>query len=158
MKYLYILSALIIALILGCKKEKRVLEPRYVPVDAISGSWVLEKAIQKDTTALVIEESDITDYYHKGTLPNFTLNKAGMTLTSDTAGVIKKHFIHSGKWMLDDADYPTALILDNNAGNVQVLRLAAPVRPTDQTMKLSKIYTCTSGDYVFTYVWTFKRK
>ncbi|MBI3234942.1 MAG: DUF5004 domain-containing protein [Bacteroidetes bacterium] len=158
MKYIYIAFAFSIAIIAGCAKEKKQLDPRYIPIDAISGSWVLDKAVQTDTTALVIEESDITDFYKKGKLPNFNLDKATMKFTSDTVGAIKKHFIFGGKWTLDDVDYPTALILDDNAGNQQVLRLKSPVRPIDQTMKVAKVVNCPNGDYLFTYIWTFKRK
>ena len=150
MKKIYIILLAAVLVYAGCKKDKKTLGPRYNPLETISGNWELFQASQSDTTTAVIEESDITDYYNKNNqTATFSLDKATMSFQADT--LLKKHFNPHGTWSLDDADYPSQIILSDGSGNSAVYRLVKAVRPIDDYLILRRSVSCPNGVYLFNY-------
>jgi hypothetical protein len=155
-KTIYIAMLALLAFTLNaCKKEYEEIGLPASKIEGLKSKWVLSTFNVTDKGGIIEDKLDMTDYFDPSFLPNITFSilDADTTFTSDTTGIPMNVFsIPAGRWRFDDNNFPTKIIIMDNAKNyVDELLLKAPIRSFDTQLKISKDIVCESGKAVYSY-------
>lgn len=139
----------------ACKKEYEDIGIAPSKIEGVTSKWVLTTFNVTDKGGIVDETMDMTDYYAATSMmPNitFTISGTDTTFSCDTAGVKLNLFnAANGRWRFDDNNFPTKImLLADDKSLLNELSLLAPIRPSDNSLKISQATYC--GDKaIYTY-------
>lgn len=139
----------------ACKKEYEDIGVPASKIEGLKSKWVLNTFSVTDKGGIIEDKLDMTDYFNPASLPNITFSilDADTTFVSDTTGIQMNVFsIPEGRWRFDNNEFPTKIIIMDNAKNyVDELLLKAPIRSFDTQLKISKDIVCEGGKVVYSY-------
>ncbi len=152
---LLVVLAILSLTINACKKEYEDIGLPASKIEGVTSKWVLSTFKVTDKGGIIDEQMDMTDYYaNTSNMPNitFTITGTDTTFSCDTTGVILNLFnAVNGRWRFDDNNFPTKiLLLSDDKSLLNEMNLLAPIRPFDNTLKLSQGTMCADKT-VFTY-------
>lgn len=142
--------ALVAATLTGCKPEnKGELGVPFDKVEGISGTWQLNRFIQKDLNNPIKEERDLSQFYiREGFVPlEITFNGADRSyaVAIETG---KNYFGEEGTWRFDNDMYPSFITLTTIVNEEEVdldFKLGSMVRTFDQTLLIELERGCSIG-------------
>jgi len=146
----------------ACKPEKKVLGPAPSQTQGLTqASWVLYRVDQIDVNKqLAFVESDtlmtVSDVFIDGNPVEATFTAQGdFALTPGSGSLLFPK--QSGKWEFDNADYPSAIVLEKGTPEESRVTLLKPIRPQDANLILKFNKFCTGKRTVSYHLW-FMRK
>jgi hypothetical protein len=160
-KYIIYLGVAVSLLAASCRKEYKEIGEEPSKIEGITANWSLSSCSIIDKAATVEETMDVTAAFSRSSrMPNirFTMEGGQGSYSTDTSGVAYLFFGNTtaGKWMFDNAAYPTKVII-TPSGNTESMTfpLAATIRPSDTYLKIDKPVLCNGVEksvYRLTFV------
>lgn len=149
-RYAILASVFAALLLTGCKPESsgELGEP-FDKVAGISGTWQLNRFVQKDLNNPIKEERDLSQFYIREDITplQITFNAAdrGYAVAIETG---KNYFGEEGTWRFDNDTYPTYIILTTLVDMEEVdldFKLGSMIRIFDQSLLIELERGCDLG-------------
>jgi hypothetical protein len=137
----------------GCKPDStgELGEP-FDKVAGISGTWQLNRFIQKDLNNPIKEERDLSQFYIREGFAPLQITFNGADRSYDVAiETGKNYFGEEGTWRFDDETYPTYITLTTLVNEVEVdldFKLGSMVREFDNALLIELERGCELGTLI----------